>query len=405
MSDNLDLQRMLYNVSALVDLGQEVTSARGYAERMKMALHVISGMFSIPNAALFVHDPKRQELALLTAKGFTHLGDARLVLPDTETAQLPRNEPLTDGLLQRTGLFAKNANLFTRLNVATAVPLFTKQEFIGVILLGPRLSGNRLQKTERDVLIVAAHQIATAIHNARIFEQYAAQVAENRSLYENMRQIYHDTIQAFATAIDAKDQYTKHHSFRVAYYAAAIARELPWKESDVEAIYVAGLLHDIGKLSLDVDLINKGDGLTPMEQEKIRRHASVSSDIVARIRLPWQEVPRYIRHHHERPDGKGYPDSLHARDLSEGGKILSIADSYDAMTSDRPYRPRLTVKEALSEIRRCTGTQFDGKISSVFSRMIEQGQPLKPLHPWGGGKKSGESTLPHVIDIPWRTNA
>lgn len=405
MSSRVDLQRMLFNLSGLVDLGQEVASAKEYADRMKTALYAVMGMFSIPEAALFVHDPARGDLAYLTGRCSGHLADIRLSLSRPDLASLPQNEPVSIASKRIAGLLQRNAEVFASLHAAVLVPLHAKQELIGLMVLGPRLSGTRLLKTERDVLRVAAHQIATAMHNARLFAQCAEQAQENLRLYENMRRIYHDTISAFATAIDAKDQYTKNHSFRVARYAASIARELQWKDGDVEAIYVAGLLHDIGKLSLDANLINKGDALTPQEREKIRRHSEISYDIVQKIRLPWEQASRYIRHHHERPDGRGYPDALDARDLSEGAKILAVADSYDAMTSERPYRPRLSSDEAILEIKRCEGTQFDGAISSVLYRLIESGQAARPLQPPVMRHPGGETPLLLAIDLPWRTDA
>ncbi len=405
MSVRPDMQRLLFNLSALVDLGQEVTSTGEYADRMKTALYAVTGMFSIPRAALFVHEAGSGDLAFLTGKGLAHLDRSRMVLDEADLVRLPRNEPVSARMLRGTNLFTKNAELLSRMHATVLVPLHAKEEFIGMIVLGPRLTGSSLRKTERDVLKVAAHQIATAIHNARLFVQLADHAAENKRLYENMRQIYHDTIQAFATAIDAKDQYTKHHSFRVANYAAAIAQEMRWNDKDVEAIYVAGLLHDIGKLSLDVDLINKGDGLTPEEQEKIRRHSEVSYEIVARIRLPWRDVAWYIRHHHERPDGMGYPDSLAEQELSDGDKILSLADAYDAMTSDRPYRQRLSHTEAVQEIRRCEGTQFDGRIASVLFKLIERDASGQPGPARLFRHIESGTALPQRIHALWRSNA
>jgi putative nucleotidyltransferase with HDIG domain len=259
-------------------------------------------------------------------------------------------------------------------------------------------------QSDRDLLRTAAHQCAIAIHSARLFQRHAEQADENRRLYENMRNIYHDTIQAFAAAIDAKDQYTKHHSIRVAHYAAAIARELQWKEQEVEAVYVAGLLHDIGKLALDIDLINKREALTPGEQDKIKRHATVSSEIVAKIHLPWQEVPRFIRQHHERPDGTGYPDALPAGQLCDGAKILALADSYDAMTSDRPYRRRLSPAEAVEEIRSCQGTQFDPAMSSILFQLVEKGIERLPMAPFFLGH-GDDIPQPLPSDAPHRMNA
>ncbi len=405
MNTRPDMKLLLFNLSALVDLGQAVTSAKEYADRMKTALYVITGMFSIPRAALFVYDAERHDLACVTSKGVSALTDARLSHDASDLEGMPHNEPVTVRSIRDTGWFKQNAEILGRIDATVIVPLYAREEFIGTIVLGPRLSSSRFLRTERDVLQVASHQIATAISNARLFAQHAEQSAENRRLYENMRGIYHDTIRAFSTAIDAKDQYTKHHSFRVGNYAAAIAHELQWPNNEVEAIYVAGLLHDIGKLSLDVDLINKEDPLTPQEWEKIKRHAEVSYHIVAKIRLPWREVPTYIRHHHERPDGNGYPDALPGRDLSEGAKILALADSYDAMTTDRPYRVRLSPSQAIEEIRRCGGTQFDARISSVLFRLIERDQAEKTPPLPVVRHTASETAMPLAMDPPWRIDA
>jgi putative nucleotidyltransferase with HDIG domain len=210
--------------------------------------------------------------------------------------------------------------------------------------------------------------------------------------------MYHDTIRAFAAAIDAKDEYTKNHSSRVARYAVAIARELGWRNEDVEGLYVAGLLHDIGKIVIDRDVINKGSTLTPREREEIERHPEISYDILTKIRLPWKDTVKFIRHHHERPDGRGYPDSLAGAELSDGAKILALADAFDAMTTDRPYREKLSLAEALREIKKCIGTQFDGRISHTFLNLLEREIS-------GVGKKA--QILPHVqmsrslnVDMP-----
>jgi putative nucleotidyltransferase with HDIG domain len=202
-----------------------------------------------------------------------------------------------------------------------------------------------------------------------------------------MRYMYHDTIRAFAAAIDAKDEYTKNHSSRVARYAVAIARELGWQREDVEGLYIAGLLHDIGKIVIDRDVINKESKLTHEERAEIRRHPEISYDILTKIRLPWKDAVTFIRHHHERPDGRGYPDSLVGSQLSDGAKILALADAFDAMTTDRPYRQKLSLAEALQEIRKCTGTQFDGNISNVFFNLLAREMR-------GVGRKA--QILPHV---------
>lgn len=135
---------------------------------------------------------------------------------------------------------------------------------------------------------------------------------ENKRLYENMRHIYHNTVQAFAAAIDAKDVYTKNHSYRVAKISVAIAKELGWKEKEVEGIYIAGLLHDIGKIILDRGVINSKN-LTEVEMNEIKKHPQISYNIISKIKFPWKDIADLVRHHHERVDGKGYPDSLRVK--------------------------------------------------------------------------------------------
>jgi putative nucleotidyltransferase with HDIG domain len=405
VSDRQDRKRLLFGITALADLGQEVTSGRDFREVMKTALHVICGMLAVPHAALYAYDDRRRDLAYLTAKGYDFAGTPPLSISRRQIRSLPANDAVPVSSPLCAPFVRRNRSMLSRLEARTFLPLVARDSFVGIIALSRPLSRAADRKDGRDLVRAAAHQCAIALHSARLFGKYAEQAAENRRLYENMRRIYHDTIQAFATAIDAKDQYTKHHSFRVAHYAAAIARELKWKDNDVEAIYVAGLLHDIGKLALDVDLINKGDALTPADQEKIKRHAEVSYEIVSRIRLPWEDVPQYIRQHHERPDGTGYPDALPGQELSDGAKILALADAYDAMTSDRPYRARLTPAKAVQEIRRCEGTQFDGRISSILCRLIENGKAASSLKPPVIQRLGGEMALPIVIDTPWRADA
>ncbi len=372
MERKTDLTRLLFSISSLADLGQEVSSAKDLEEKMRSALYVVTGMFSVPRAALLAYTPKRRCMEVLAEKGVEGAADIRLCVDAAHLRSFPLNEPVACDDLAGSRLYERNREAFRQLGTKTFVPLFAKNECVGALSLGKRLSRNAYLRSEKDVLKVAAHQLAITLHNARLFLKLSEKVAENKRLYENMHQIYLDTIQAFAAAIDFKDDYTKNHSHRVATYAAAVAGELGWEEKDIEAIYIAGLLHDIGKIVIDSGIINKRDELTTRERDVIRTHPQVSYSILSKIRFPWKNVVQFIRHHHERIDGGGYPDSLAEGELSEGAKILNLADAFDAMVTDRPYRERLTLEEAFREIRRCSGTQFDGKISDVFCDLLRK---------------------------------
>jgi putative nucleotidyltransferase with HDIG domain len=368
------LKRLMFSMASLVDLGQEVTSSKDLAEKMKAALYVITGTFSVPSAALFVYNPQRKNLELLVQKGHKDKVRQELVLSVTadHIQRFRVNEPHPVKEITGSAFFERNGEVFSKLQTRMFIPLFARDEFVGALALGKKLDRAAYRQGEKDVLRVVAHQMAITLHNAMLFLELAKKAAENKRLYENMRRIYHDTIQAFSAAIDAKDEYTRDHSYRVACYSVAIARELGWKKNDVEGIYVAGLLHDIGKIIIDRKVINKGEELTSLEISEIKQHPQISYNILSKIKFPWKNIEDFVRHHHERLDGKGYPDSLVATQMSDGVKILALADAFDAMTTDRPYRGKLALNEAFHEVQRCSGTQFDERITNTFLNILRK---------------------------------
>ena len=392
MPDNkLHLKRLMFSIASLIDLGQEATSSKDLSAKMKAALYVITGTFSVPTAALFIYHPHRKDLDLLVEKGYRDktIGDIRLSVLSEHISGFRINDPHAVRDLDRSTFFKQNSAVFAKLQTKIFLPLFAKGEFIGAISLGKKLGGAPYRQGEKDVLRVIAHQMAITLHNSQLFLELAKKAAENRRLYKNMQRIYNDTIQAFAAAIDAKDEYTKNHSYRVASYAVAIAKELGWKKKDVEGIYVAGLLHDIGKIIIDTKVIKKGERLTALEMTEIRKHPQISYDILSKVKFPWKNIDYFVRHHHERMDGKGYPDRLASEELSEGVKILALADAFDAMTTDRPYRNKLGLDEAFREVIKCSGTQFDERITKTFFNLL-----LREL----SGEVNELQILPHLQD-------
>ncbi len=383
MTNKMSLKRLMFSMTSLADLGQEVSSSKDLAEKMKAALYVITGMFSVPAAALFVYDPQRKKLELFVQKGLKDKAGqaAGFSVLMEQMREFRANEPRSIKDLAASAFFERNAEVFAQCRTKIFIPLFARDEFVGALMLGRKLGRAAYSRSDRDVLRVVAHHMAITLHNGQLFRELARKAAENKRLYDSMRRIYHDTIQAFSAAIDAKDVYTRDHSYRVACYAVAIARELGWKRKDVEGIYVAGLLHDIGKIIIDVRIINKGEQLTAPEISEIKKHPRISHDILSKVNFPWKNIERFVRHHHERPDGKGYPDALISAELSEGEKILSLVDAFDAMTTDRPYRKKLDLDEAFREVMRCNGTQFDEKITKTFFNIIRRelnGEVKKP---------------------------
>lgn len=190
-------------------------------------------------------------------------------------------------------------------------------------------------------------------------------------LYMDMRRQHLSTIQALAAAIEARDPYTEKHSERMAEYAVATARELGLSVSTAEVMRYAAILHDIGKIGIDDEILGKQNGLTPEEWTKIREHPSIGKDILSQIDS-LNKASQLIYSHHERYDGKGYPGGFKGEDIPMGARILGVIDAYDAMTSKRPYRPAYSAKEAIDELKGKAGTQFDGKVVEAFLKVLNR---------------------------------
>jgi putative nucleotidyltransferase with HDIG domain len=190
----------------------------------------------------------------------------------------------------------------------------------------------------------------------------------NRHLSQ-LNSLYMSTIETLAMAIDAKDQITHGHIRRVQQYAVGLAKSMGvTDDGQIRAIEAAALLHDMGKLAVPEYILNKPGPLTPAEFEKMKLHASVGADILSAIDFPYPVVP-IVRHHHESWDGTGYPDKLAGSEIPIGARILSVVDCFDALTSDRPYRPRLSDKEALRILQERRGTMYDPLVIDTFAKV------------------------------------
>jgi HD-GYP domain-containing protein (c-di-GMP phosphodiesterase class II) len=212
--------------------------------------------------------------------------------------------------------------------------------------------------------------IGVGIHAHRLLEQVEQRAEENRRLYEELRAIYADTVRAFAAAIDIKDKYTQGHSERVGKYSEIIAREMGWSEEEVEGIKIAGYLHDVGKLVVERDIINAPYRIDAKASSELNRHPAAGYEILAPINHPYADIPLMAKYHHERLDGRGYPDGLTDEQIPPGAKIVALADSFDAMTTDRPYRKRRGLHEVIEDFRRNSGKQFDAKVVAAFCRAL-----------------------------------
>jgi len=204
----------------------------------------------------------------------------------------------------------------------------------------------------------------------RSFSEGAAVAINNARLYQKIQDSYFEIAKALAQAIEAKDPYTHGHSARVVEYAGLIAQKLNLQEEEKELLKYAAMLHDIGKIGVRGIVLNNPNNLNGEEYDEIKKHPLVGEGIIQPIEL-LQPIRPLIRHHHEWFNGKGYPDGLSGENIPLGARILTVADAYDAMKSNRPYRKALTEETATRELKRGSGTQFDSKIVELFLEILK----------------------------------
>jgi len=227
------------------------------------------------------------------------------------------------------------------------LPLITKRRILGVIGL-QKIGGERgFSPGDRELLNLLANQGAISL--------------ENSLLFSNLQDAYFSIIKSLSLLLEANDPYTKGHSQRVTELCLQLSRKLGLEESDVKLLREAAPLHDIGKIAISNEILHKKGKLSPHDWEVIRSHPVVGDEVLAPIGF-LQQARRVVRHHHERMDGKGYPDGLKGDELDLPTRIIIVADAYDAMASDRPYRSRLSQERIVKEFKGGEGTQFDPQI-------------------------------------------
>ncbi len=189
--------------------------------------------------------------------------------------------------------------------------------------------------------------------------------------YDELKEAYRGTMESLRLAVDAKDTYTKNHSDRVSFYSVLIAKGLGLPDEEIELIRDGALFHDIGKIGIPDAILQKNAKLTDDEYDDIKNHPSIGAKILAPAKL-FENIIPIVKHHQERYDGSGYPSGLAGNDIPLHARIVAIADAFDAMTSDRSYRPRFTLFKALEELERCKEIQFDPDLVDLFILQIKK---------------------------------
>ena len=355
-----NFRRLLRTVEALSDLGPEMTAERDFAQTARAMLSASLEAGSAREGAIFTYSDKPSLLTSIAADGFALMPEPAVVplLPRHVHALISSREPVILDPGSYDVYISANGNVAPEL-FKCIVPLKVGSKLVGIIALGRRDGDGLYDSGELEALDLLSHYVALAIHNHTLTQTLAQRVSENLRLMASLHGFYDNALEAFATAIDVKHINIHGHSLRVGRYASAIGEAMNMDPGEIEGLRSAGYLHDIGKVAVDKRLFGKPTSLDAEEFREMADHTIVGHQIVSGVQFPWPRVPEIVRWHHERSDGSGYPDGLLLEDVPMQVRIVGLADTFDAMTSERPYRERLSLGSTLNEIVRLTPQKFD----------------------------------------------
>lgn len=315
--------------------------------------------------SLMLINEGKKELTIAAAKGLPHdiINTTKKMVGEMIAGWVAeRGEPLV--ITEGTDIdpLLKEALYREDLSASMCMPLISKGKVIGVLNLSKKKGEAPFSESDLEFVSILCGQVAIAIDNASLFNALQAKAEElNRSYFES--------VMALAQAIETKDSYTRGHCDRTVRHALLIANRLGLPETEKEKVRYAAVLHDIGKIGVNESILNKPGKLTEEEYEMVKLHPKMGADIIKGIKFLEPVVP-VIYHHQERYDGKGYPDGIKGEQIPIGARIIAVLDTYDAMTTDRPYRKALSREAAIAEVKRCSGTQFDPQVVEVFLQIL-----------------------------------
>ena len=357
-----NLKKLLRTVEALADLGPELTADRDFRQTARTMLTAVMEAATAREGVLFSFGERPSMLTSLDAQGFALLPDPAII------PLLPRHVHTLSAAAGPVILNSSTTDVFLSSNGNVAPELFkcicplkVRGKLVGAIALGRRPADALYEDDALDAFEMLSNYVALAIQNHTLSQTLANRVSENLRLLASLHGFYDNALEAFATAIDVKHVNIQGHSLRVGRYAQAIGEALGMEPTEVASLRSAGYLHDIGKVAVDKRLFEKTSSLDPEEYRAMRDHTVVGHQIVSQVQFPWPQIPEIVRWHHERGDGSGYPDGLHGEEMPQAVRIIALADTFDAMTSERPYRERLSVGTALHELIRMSPEKYDAQ--------------------------------------------
>ncbi|MCK4241910.1 MAG: GAF domain-containing protein, partial [Candidatus Atribacteria bacterium] len=348
------------NLAFLYMLGQDISSTLKREEILDIIVDKIFSVLDVEISSILLVDESSGELTIGAARGIDEdtINQTRLKIGEGITGWvLKQKKAILVEDIEKDPRFAKRSKEKYYTHSLISVPLLIKDEVIGVININNKKSREVFTEDDFKLLKGIATESAIAINNAKLFS--------------SLEKTYINTMVALTSAIDAKDHYTKSHSEHITRYAVAIANEMGLSQAEIEEIKQASQLHDLGKIGIHNYILTKPSNLTEEEWDEVKLHSSKGAGILEPLIFS-RGVIDLVRQHHERIDGKGYPYGLKDDEIKLGARIIAVADSFDAMSTEKPYRKALSKHDIIEELKRNKGTQFDPKVVEAFLKVLKK---------------------------------
>jgi putative nucleotidyltransferase with HDIG domain len=360
---NTNLEKVVARLSTLYKVGLTINANMDNENIFRQIVDTTIETLHADIGYIIIYDRHKDSLRVDTIVGHDELLEGGVYLPmkpsSVSTWVVQNAKPLLISNIDDAPQFDRFSALGYERKTLICAPLVVKDETIGTITVVNKNDGSTYTNEDLDLLTTIAAQASIAIKNA--------------TLYDEQQKTYLNTIHALVSAIEASDSYTRGHSERVTRYSLAISRKLGLSAERLKIIERAAILHDIGKIGINLTLLHKVERLTPEDINALQQHPLIGIKILEPIDF-LNDVRLCIGQHHERFDGKGYPNRINGSEMLLESRILAIADAFDAMTSDRSYRKALAIDIAVAELVDNAGTQFDPDIVPHFVELLTQGE-------------------------------
>jgi putative nucleotidyltransferase with HDIG domain len=375
---NKELRFQVYSLETLMGLTHQLNSSLDLDGLLGTLILSVMGQLRVNAACLFLTDDRESptRLQVSTFKGLkeAHVRAIGLAYDSDFIRSLRPTEgedprPVRLASIEHDRGFEHEVGQLYSAGLTLVSPVLMKNRLTALLAVGEKVSGQEFQSADLEMLRSLSESAAIAIENARLFK--------------DLQDAYVSTVRLLVSRIEEKDPYTHGHTERVAAYSVGIAKALEFPPEEVQRIQFGAFLHDIGKVHTEDTVLHKPGALTEEEWKIVKMHPVRGAEMVRGVRF-LERCVDMIRHHHERVDGKGYPDGLTGDEMTLAAKIVNVADAFDAMTTDRPYRAGLTVEQAIAQMTEKAGSQFAAEVVEIFVAALREGRiaPIKNHAPY-----------------------